>query len=272
MAARRIQALVRGWLARGRTARRRRAAAERKFKKLHERFVAAQRIQALARGVQVRVHVRIRLEDVNSAARCIQRNYRGHSLRIQLWKQVVHDRATKIQSWMRGYLLRFRLYCLLQSVRLIQARFRYHLSRTTPAQRTQLTKLSKQRVDKVRLIQQHFRGHLKTVALRGNGVYKMDLSDAGIRQAYGADMDPQTIHRIRSEHLEARSMAESVLSGVYTRIESKWQRQASTIQRNFRVNVKGFTPTAARALPRAQAPLRGSLAGGTAVGATYRHI
>ena len=35
----------------------------------------------------------------------------------------------------------------------------------------------------------------------------MDLSDAGIRQAYGADMDPQTIHRIRSEHLEARSMA-----------------------------------------------------------------
>jgi hypothetical protein len=102
--------------------------------------------------------------------------------------------------------------------------------------------LSKQRVEKVRLIQQHYRGHLKTVALRGNGVYKMDLSDKGIRQAYGADMDPQTIYRIRHEHLLARSMAESVLSGVYGRIECKWQRMSSKIQRNFRVNVKGVTP------------------------------
>merc|ERR1719379_2161099 len=270
--ARRIQTLVRGWLARLRTGRKRRAEAERKFKTLHKRYVAAQRIQAVTRGVQVRAHVRIRLAEVHSAARCIQRNWRGHSLRIQLWKQVLHDRATKIQSWMRGFLLRFRLQCLYQNVRLIQARFRYHLSRTTPAQRTQLHKLSKSRVAKVRLIQQHYRGHLKTVALRGNGVYKMDLSDEGIRNAYGADMDPQTIYRIRHEHLLARSMAESVLSGVYNRLEGKWQRNASKIQRNFRVNKKGFTPTSARALPRAQAPLRGNLAEGSAVGAVYRQL
>jgi hypothetical protein len=85
-------------------------------------------------------------------------------------------------------------------------------------------------------------------------------------------MDPHTIYRIRHEHLLARSMAESVLSGVYVRLEGKWQRNASKIQRNFRVNKKGFTPTAARALPRAQAPLRGNLAEGSAVGAAQTKL
>jgi len=54
--------------------------------------------------------------------------------------------------------------------------------------------------------------------------------------------------------------------------EGNWQRNASKIQRNFRVNKKGFTPTSARALPRAQAPLRGSLASGTAIGAAHRQM
>jgi hypothetical protein len=271
MGACRIQSVVRGWLARLRSGRIRRAAAEATFKRLHHRYLAAQRLQALARGVQVRVHVRFRLSEVHSAARVIQRNWRGHFLRAQLWQQVLSDRATKIQSWVRGFLLRNRLHVLLENVRFIQGRFREHLAQTTVEQRKDRNKTSKQRVDKVRLIQQHYREHLKTVALRGNGVYRLDLSDQAIRTAYGADMDPQTLQVIRREHLQARVMGETVLSGVYGRIESKWQRMASKIQRNVRVKLMGFTPSGARALPRAQAPLRGNIVQGNAVGGS-RHL
>jgi len=66
--------------------------------------------------------------------------------------------------------------------------------------------------------------------------------------------------------------AQNVLSGVFTKIENRWQRSASTIQRNVRVKVQRMTTHQARQFPRAQAPLRGSKAEGTAVGLGERKI
>merc|ERR1740121_2257570 len=98
-----LQRQVRGWLARVRVNRQKRKIARAEFEHARNRFRAAQKLQALIRGVLVRKVVRARLARATHAATQIQRIARGRALRSRLWHQVVEQ---KLQALIRGVLVR----------------------------------------------------------------------------------------------------------------------------------------------------------------------
>ena len=83
-----IQRNLRGWIGRTRVGRMRRRIARAEFDRARGRFRAAQRIQALVRGVQTRKVTSERKRLKLFAIVMAQRIFRGHWLRNRLWKQV----------------------------------------------------------------------------------------------------------------------------------------------------------------------------------------
>jgi len=135
-AARRLQRFIRGWLARTRVYRMRKRLARAEFEKARRRFKAAQKIQALVRGVIARRKV-VEYKGLKvQAVLAIQRVFRGHRFRCALWEQVRDKRATQIQAWARGRLIRNRRLGILARVILIQRTYRLWL-RFTPEEERQ---------------------------------------------------------------------------------------------------------------------------------------
>mmetsp|Transcript_49510 Transcript_49510/g.78369 ORF Transcript_49510/g.78369 Transcript_49510/m.78369 type:complete len:924 (-) Transcript_49510:151-2922(-) len=124
MAAAMIQRNIRGWLSRTRVNRTRRKIARSEFERARQRFRAAQRIQALARGAHARKIVRAKRDRVLKASICIQRIARGHALRVRLWHQVIELRATMMTAAARGFLVRNRRFRLVAKVICIQRHVR----------------------------------------------------------------------------------------------------------------------------------------------------
>jgi len=124
MAAAAIARNMRGWHARLQVNRTRRKIARCEFEHARKRFRAAQKIQALARGVNTRKVTDPRRLDAKWAATHIQRVARGHRLRRQMWNQVANQKATMITAMVRGYLVRRRLLQLFVRVVYIQRAYR----------------------------------------------------------------------------------------------------------------------------------------------------
>jgi tetratricopeptide (TPR) repeat protein len=124
MAAVVIQRNMRGWLARTTVGRKRRKIARAEFERARRRFRAAQHIQATARGMLARKIVCAKRQRLVSAAICIQRISRGHSVRWRLWNQVIDMRATMITARVRGFLVRNRRFHLVAKVIFIQRHIR----------------------------------------------------------------------------------------------------------------------------------------------------
>eukprot|EP00928_Gymnodinium_smaydae_P056933 TRINITY_DN4021_c0_g1_i3.p1 TRINITY_DN4021_c0_g1~~TRINITY_DN4021_c0_g1_i3.p1 ORF type:complete len:856 (-),score=115.70 TRINITY_DN4021_c0_g1_i3:103-2670(-) len=120
----RIQKLVRGFVVRCRINRFRRRIAREEFDRARKRFRAAQRIQALSRGVLTRKVTSVRRWQKVHAATEIQRIWQGHRLRQALWAQVLELRATIIQANVRGFLTRNRFYNFIAFVICIQRSYR----------------------------------------------------------------------------------------------------------------------------------------------------
>ena len=128
VATHKIQVFIRGCLARIRVNKMQRKVARQEFDKARLRFMAAQRIQALIRGVLVRKVISAWRERIISCVIHIQRIARGSIMRRKLWDQVLHQRASMISSLVRGFLTRKRLFNLIAKVILIQRCWR-HLKR-----------------------------------------------------------------------------------------------------------------------------------------------
>lgn len=236
---------------------------------MHRRFLAAQKIQATARGFMVRARVLQRLVRAHTAAVRIQKTWNGHVLRAQIWGAVLQGRCRKIQSWARGVMVRQRKRDLVRRVTFVQNYFRFHLRRTTAERRDVLRQLTQDRKSKVTAIQSQYRSHAASGQMIANRE-RPELSDAGICARYNADMDPETLAAIRREHLQTFQQSQGVLAGVFLRVESRWQRAAATIQRSVRTRLLGMDASEARTKPRAVAPLRGTHGSGTRVGIVPR--
>ena len=122
-----IQRNVRGWLARTAVTGRRRRRARAEFEKARRRFKAAQKIQALVRGVLCRKRVLRFWQHKVEAATTIQRIWRGHRLRCQKFQRDRTRDAVRIQSAARRFLVRNRRFHLLAKVIMIQRQWRHWL-------------------------------------------------------------------------------------------------------------------------------------------------
>jgi len=151
-----IQRNARGFLARTQTRRRRRTIARAEFERARARFRAAQRIQALARGVQRRKVTNARKAKVLRAATQIQRITRGHSLRVNMWRHIVDQRATLINAAAKGFLVRQRQLRLLANVLVIQ-RFYRKWRRRESEEREEKCQHRAHRKAKAIHIQRHYR-------------------------------------------------------------------------------------------------------------------
>mmetsp|Transcript_6339 Transcript_6339/g.15778 ORF Transcript_6339/g.15778 Transcript_6339/m.15778 type:complete len:975 (+) Transcript_6339:221-3145(+) len=156
MAAAMIQRNIRGWLVRVKVQRRRRKVAREEFQKARARFRAAQRIQALARGVLNRKRTRVRLARCTHAATHIQKIARGRAVRKALWEQVIGQRATLVTALARGFIVRRRRRRLVAKVIRIQRAYRRWRNRPlTDRQGRRQQMLDRQA--KARIIQRQFR-------------------------------------------------------------------------------------------------------------------
>ncbi|CAE7021747.1 MYO5B, partial [Symbiodinium sp. CCMP2456] len=135
MAAAMIERNIRGWLARAKVGRIRRRIARAEFERARKRFRAAQRIQALVRGVLVRIRFVRRYARARTAAVRIQRVARGHALRKRLWHQVKAQKATYIEAHARGFLVkRRRLHLMLSLTKTTSMIWNFkHFDEATPA-------------------------------------------------------------------------------------------------------------------------------------------
>lgn len=134
-AACRLQRSIRGWLARTKVHRKRKQLARAEFEKARRRFKAAQKIQALVRGVQCRKRVQAFRNRKTKAATTIQRVFRGHRLRCQIWDKEHYRCTVQIQSAARGFIVRRRRFHLLAKVIMIQRNWRRWLNYIPEAER-----------------------------------------------------------------------------------------------------------------------------------------
>eukprot|EP00928_Gymnodinium_smaydae_P061230 TRINITY_DN45361_c0_g1_i1.p1 TRINITY_DN45361_c0_g1~~TRINITY_DN45361_c0_g1_i1.p1 ORF type:complete len:1035 (+),score=146.14 TRINITY_DN45361_c0_g1_i1:79-3183(+) len=135
VAAQRLQRYVRGWLARTKVHRMRKRIARAEFLKARRRFRAAQLFQAVVRGHQCRLRVaRMRQRKLEAVGR-IQRVWRGHCLRVELWEKVQEKRLLQIQAVARGFLVRSRRFHAIAKVILIQRSYRHWLHFIPEAER-----------------------------------------------------------------------------------------------------------------------------------------
>eukprot|EP00746_Dinoflagellata_sp_MGD_P163804 gnl/MRDRNA2_/MRDRNA2_92040_c0_seq1.p1 gnl/MRDRNA2_/MRDRNA2_92040_c0~~gnl/MRDRNA2_/MRDRNA2_92040_c0_seq1.p1 ORF type:complete len:1011 (-),score=241.41 gnl/MRDRNA2_/MRDRNA2_92040_c0_seq1:98-3130(-) len=155
-AAMRLTRHVRGWLARTRVKRMRKRAARADFERARQRFKAAQRIQAMIRGVLVRKIISAWRENIVSNLVKIQCIWRGHKTRKLMWDALLHQRATKIAANIRGWLVRRRRLRLIASVILIQKAIRRFRLRSSDVKKKAIDQ-AKKREDSASAIQQKFR-------------------------------------------------------------------------------------------------------------------
>jgi len=155
-AAARMQAHVRGWLARTKVRRMRRMIARAEFEHARLRFKSAQRLQALARGVSTRKATTRLFARKTQAATQIQRICRGVATRRRLWAQVVQLRATIIQAAARGFLLRTRRFRLIAKAICIQRTWR-SARRRPPEVKEKAFAEMRRRKENAAIIQKAFR-------------------------------------------------------------------------------------------------------------------
>merc|ERR1712176_1479161 len=124
-----MQRYIRGGIARLKVGRMRRKIARAEFEKARARFRAAQKVQALTRGVQQRRRARERQAKAAKAATTIQKIARGRALRKRMWQHVTERSATVITARARGFLVRNRKFELIAKVICIQRAYRKWLQR-----------------------------------------------------------------------------------------------------------------------------------------------
>lgn len=151
-----IQRAARGWMAKVRVGRMKREIAQKEFKRARRRYQAAQKIQALTRGVQSRTRTRARMARVVKAVVHIQRIFRGQWLRRRMWTAIEAQRATMIQALVRGFLVRKRRERLLYKVGRIQRYYRMW-NRLPAAFREEHLEKCRDRKAKAVMIQRQFR-------------------------------------------------------------------------------------------------------------------
>lgn len=156
----RLQQHIRGWMGRVRVNRKKRQLARQEFESARKRYKSAQKIQALLRGVHVRKFTSVWRMQVISSIVIIQKMWRGHCLRCNLWEQVLHMKATAIQALVRSYLTRVRMYKLMSNVLKLQRSYRAFKSRPA-SKRRQLQSRMQKRKEAAAIIQRAMKKHLQ---------------------------------------------------------------------------------------------------------------
>jgi len=151
-----MQRNVRAWLARVQVRRQKKKLARMEFEKARARFRAAQKLQALARGVHCRKGMNAKRIRARKAACDIQRRVRGRAVRIQLWEHVTHQRATYMAAIARGWLVRIRMKTMTAKVIYIQRAYRKWLKRA-PESRNMLFEKTQHRKKQAKILQGYFR-------------------------------------------------------------------------------------------------------------------
>eukprot|EP00930_Biecheleria_cincta_P051552 TRINITY_DN3673_c0_g1_i2.p1 TRINITY_DN3673_c0_g1~~TRINITY_DN3673_c0_g1_i2.p1 ORF type:complete len:975 (+),score=173.46 TRINITY_DN3673_c0_g1_i2:123-2927(+) len=152
-----IQRLVRGWLARTQVQRKRKRLARADFEKARRRFKAAQKIQAIVRGVQCRKRMRAWRGRKVKAATDIQRVWRGHCLRCQNWDRDYLRKIVRIQAASRTFLVRCRRFHLLAKVIMIEHNWRRWVRYLPEAEKQRRRVVRKERLQAARAIQATYR-------------------------------------------------------------------------------------------------------------------
>mmetsp|Transcript_22345 Transcript_22345/g.69455 ORF Transcript_22345/g.69455 Transcript_22345/m.69455 type:complete len:926 (-) Transcript_22345:139-2916(-) len=165
MSAALLQRNMRGWHARLCVGRMKRKLARAEFERARQRFRAAQKMQALARGVSTRRATDPQRTRARKAATDIQRHARGHALRSRMWKQVVNQRATMITALARGFLVRNRRLRLIATVICIQRAYRRWL-RKGPEHREEHYRRKQLRSAAARKVQRHWRQYAEHREIR----------------------------------------------------------------------------------------------------------
>lgn len=160
MAAATIQRNIRGWMHRVRVNKTKRQIARKKFETARKRYKAAQKAQALLRGVLVRKYTTVWRMRIIYSIIFIQKIWRGHSLRCNMWEQVIHQKATAIQAAIRGYLTRARMRKVIKTALILQKAYRNFKARPA-AKRRKLQLHQQKRKECAAIIQRGIRKHLE---------------------------------------------------------------------------------------------------------------
>jgi len=160
MAAHKIQRNIRGWMDRVIVTRKKRQIARKEFETARKRYKSAQKIQALLRGVHVRKFTSVWRLNVVSSIVVIQKMWRGHSLRCNMWEQVIQQKAMAIQALVRGHLARVRLERLQKKVLRLQRAYRTFRERPA-AKRRHLQLHQQKRKECAIIIQRACRKHIQ---------------------------------------------------------------------------------------------------------------
>jgi tetratricopeptide (TPR) repeat protein len=176
MAALMMQRHIRGWLARTRVGRLRRKIARAEFERARRRFRAAQHIQALVRGVQARKVIFVHRSRILGAVVRIQKHYRAHACRTELWDRIMHMRATTLQAAARGFLVRNRRVCLIAKVLMIERAW-VRWKRTPEEVKEAARNRRFERIEKAAVIQRMFRSHSEAKEV---GRVQQELQQQGI--------------------------------------------------------------------------------------------
>jgi len=154
-----IQRHVRGCLARLQVTRQCKQIRRQEFEHARNRFRAAQKIQARARGIITRRIQKERRQRVAKAATAIQRHQRGGELRTRLWRQIRSQRASMIQALVRGAMVRARASNLAHKIVFIQCFYRNWLRKPELIREQQFAR-KKDRGEKAKKIQRTARDYL----------------------------------------------------------------------------------------------------------------
>lgn len=162
-----IQRLVRGWLARTQVIRKRKRLARADFEKARRRFKAAQKMQALVRGVQCRKRMRVWRDWKVKAATDIQRVWRGRCLRRDNSDRDYLRKIVRIQAASRTFLVRCRRFHLLAKVIMIQHNWRRWIRYLPEAEKKRRRAIRKERLQAARAIQARYRSMSRSQLVEG---------------------------------------------------------------------------------------------------------
>jgi hypothetical protein len=160
ISAEKLQRNIRGWMHRKRVNKNKRLIARKEFETARKRYKSAQKIQALLRGAYVRKFTNAKRMKVVGSLVTIQKMWKGHSLRCNMWEQVIHQKATAIQALIRGHLARVRMARLQKHVMCLQRCYRAFRKR--PGMKRQQVYLHMQkRKNCAAIIQRAIRNHIQ---------------------------------------------------------------------------------------------------------------
>jgi len=247
MAAARIQRVVRRWLAYVRVWRKKQKHAEQKLAK-HQRLTsAAICIQRHARGIMTRKRIYDAVGHLIHAIKFIQKIFRGYRVRNGIWKQVHHYNATKINSHVRGFLVRARCKHLEYQMVLVQRYYRW-FARQSSARKEEARQLRRDRMKAAKSMQIGWREYQR-VRDPARSSYMNALTKDAVEAELGRKIDTKEYNEHREEELKIFNETNVVLSGVMGRVERKWARAAARIQRSVRVRLLKIPIEKARKVP-----------------------